>query len=298
MPTLQEIQPVGGVVPTGFYDALPAFDIRVHELRVHYVDVGDGPVVLLVHGSPISSLAFRHQIVALSESHRVIAIDLPGFGQSEAPAGGAGFHDQTQALRGLLDQLSIERYDMVVHDWGGPVGMASAAMRPGELARTVFINTSMLTGFEPPKTWLAYRIPRALPRLGQALLVDLNPAGQNLISVFLPGMLAAAKRSKELRRRYQANLRARVSRQTVMRLESLDGYAAAACAIESQLGTMMGDKMILWGTPDPYFLEPERKRMQARFPHARVELLPGGGHFPMEDAAETTTSALVDFLRS
>lgn len=112
------------------YDLLPQLDIEIEGFNVQLVDAGAGFPVVLVHGSPTSSILFRHQIATLSKRFRVIAPDLIGFGKSSAPPGGTAFREQARILRALLDQLGLERYALLGHDWGGPIGMASAIRRP------------------------------------------------------------------------------------------------------------------------------------------------------------------------
>src|SRR5947209_10993342 len=87
------------------------------------VDSGEGPPVLLVHGSPVSSLEFRATIAQLAAHFRVLAVDLLTFGRSSGPEGGAGISQQIRALRALLDRLELDRFHLVVHDWGGPIGL-------------------------------------------------------------------------------------------------------------------------------------------------------------------------------
>jgi len=208
---------------------------------VHYVDVGTGPVVVLVHGSPVSSYEFRNVIARLQDRFRLIAPDLLGFGATPAPAGGAGFSRQVEALRGLLDQLEIESYDLVVHDWGGPVGAACAVRRPEQLRRLVLVNTTVLPDFRPPLYWR----PFILPALGECLLVGLNLFGRGL-----PLMLRAA-RERDLGRRYRGPFASVDTRRTVLALERLDGFGALMAEVVEILPTLEVPIHIIWGHPDP-----------------------------------------------
>ena len=111
------------------YGTYAQYQVTLNGYRTHYVDVGDGPPVVLVHGSPLSSYSFRHQIAALSHRFRVIAPDLLGFGQSQVPEEGASFLLQSENLRALLDKLDLDPFRLLVHDWGGPVGLGAVADR-------------------------------------------------------------------------------------------------------------------------------------------------------------------------
>jgi haloalkane dehalogenase len=268
------------------YDRLPQRDLEIEGFGVHLVDAGAGFPVVLVHGSPTSSLLFRHQIDALSGSFRVIAPDLLGFGQSAVPAGGTAFRQQASVLRALLDRLGLERYALLGHDWGGPIGMAAASRRPEQVSRLVLVNTTLRPAFRPPWYWT----PFVAPLLGELLLVRLDLFGRGL-----PLMMRAA-RDEALHRRYLAPLGRVDTRRTVLSLERLVGYAELMQEVVDALPRMQVPTLILWGEPDDYFRAPEMQRLHALVPHAEVRPIPGGGHFPQEDAPEAVTDALRAFL--
>lgn len=271
----------------GDYDRLPHHTVEVEGHAVHRVDAGAGFPVVLVHGSPTSSLLFRHQIAALSARFRVIAPDLLGFGRSGAPPGGTAFREQARVLRALLDRLGLDRFALVGHDWGGPIGMAAAIRRPEQVSQLVLVNTTLRPDFEPPWYWR----PFVAPRLGELLLVRLDLFGRGL-----PLMMRAA-RERSLHRRYRAPLARADTRRTVLALERLTGYPELMREVRDALSRMQVPTLILWGEPDGYFRSPERERLHALLPHARVHPIPKGGHFPQEDAPEEVTAALLAFLR-
>jgi len=269
------------------YDRLPQRDVEIEGFKLHLVEAGAGFPIVLVHGSPTSSVLFRRQIAVLSHSFRVIAPDLLGFGQSAVPLGGTAFRQQAAVLRVLLDHLGLERYALLGHDWGGPIAMASAIQHPEQVSRLVLVNTSLRPDFEPPWYWK----PFVAPRLGELLLVRLNLFGRGL-----PLMMRAA-RERSLHRRYLAPLQRADTRRTVLSLERLTGYAGLMREVVEALPSMQVPTLILWGEPDGYFRPPEMQRLHALLPHAKVQRIPKGGHFPQEDAAEAVTDALVAFLR-
>jgi pimeloyl-ACP methyl ester carboxylesterase len=212
------------------YDRLPQRDVEIAGFNVHLVDAGAGFPIVLVHGSPASSILFRHQIARLSHSFRVIAPDLLGFGQSAVPAGGTAFREQAKVLRALLDHVGVERHALLGHDWGGPIAMASAIQRPEQVSRLVLVNTSLRPDFSPPWYWK----PFVAPVLGEFLLVQLNLFGRGL-----PLMMRAA-REKSLRRRYLAPLSRPDTRRTVLLLERLTGYGALMREVVDVLPRMVG----------------------------------------------------------
>src|SRR5436190_760184 len=268
------------------YDRLPFKRVGVDGGEMFTIDAGDGDAVVLVHGSPVCSLEFRAVLARLLTRFRVVAPDLLAFGRSTGPADGAGFTQQATALRGLLDALELQRFHLVVHDWGGPIGLAATARKPDQLDRLVLINTPIRPSWRPPLYWR----PMSAPRLGEAALVHAN-----LFSRGLPLLLRAVRRDRELRARYTEPLRRVETRLTILRLERLDGYAAECRLIERELGHMPGSKLIVWGQPDPT-LRGELKRLRALLPGAQVVELRGAGHFVTDDAPGRAADAISSFL--
>ncbi|WP_448956124.1 alpha/beta fold hydrolase [Labrys neptuniae] len=111
--------------------------------RMHYVDEGptDGEPVLLLHGEPSWGYLFRRLIPVLSRTHRVIVPDHMGFGKSEAPEGRSYWlQDHIDNLERFVLDLDLTRITLVMHDFGGPVGMGLAARQPGRIRRIVAAN--------------------------------------------------------------------------------------------------------------------------------------------------------------
>src|SRR4051812_40203160 len=109
---------------------------------LHYVDEGDGPPLLMLHGNPTWSFTWREVIEGLSDRYRCIAPDLPGFGLSEAPSG-YGFTppEHAEAIGRLVDELDLRDATLLVQDWGGPIGFDVAGRRPERFSRYVVGNT-------------------------------------------------------------------------------------------------------------------------------------------------------------
>ena len=105
--------------------------LEIEGARVHYVDEGDGPTVLFVHGLPTWSFVWRHLIAGLRDRHRCVAPDLPGFGLSDKPAGDAYRpEDQARRLAVFVDALRLKDWALVVHDFGGPIGLSLPVEHP------------------------------------------------------------------------------------------------------------------------------------------------------------------------
>lgn len=253
--------------------------------QLHTIDEGEGPPVVFIHGSPLSSYAFRHQIAALAPRFRVIAPDQLGFGQSSKPVEGAAFTEQADALRRLLDHLALDSFRLVVHNWGGPSGLAAASDRFAQIDQLVLINTTIRPDFAPPVYWRQFTSVT-----GDLLVVKLN-----IFRRGLPTMMKAA-RQPHLRRYYHELLDPIGTRRTMLRLERLEGYAPLMGNVQQALSSASFPALIVWGTPDPYFSKRELMYLHSTFPDAGITEIPGGGHFSMEDAPQALTDALLGFL--
>lgn len=135
---------------------LPGFPFEPHYveidgLRIHYVDEGEGEVILCLHGEPTWSFLYRKMIPLLSAGHRVLAMDFAGFGRSDKLPDQADYSFQLHrdVLAGFLRELGLERVTLVVHDWGGLIGLTVASQLPERFSRLVILNTGLPTGEEP-----------------------------------------------------------------------------------------------------------------------------------------------------
>ena len=128
------------------YEALFSFQGHYAELengaRVHYVDEGEGPTLLLLHGNPTSAYLYREMITALKSDYRVIAPDYPGFGKSRAPAGyGYTAQEQADTIVSFFDYMKLDDVVIMVQDWGGPIGFNLVQQRPNQFSGLVIGNT-------------------------------------------------------------------------------------------------------------------------------------------------------------
>ncbi|HEY5098789.1 MAG TPA: alpha/beta fold hydrolase, partial [Gaiellaceae bacterium] len=139
-------------------------------LRMHYVDEGSGPPVLLLHGEPTSSFLWRNIIPPLvAAGYRAVAPDLIGFGRSDKPEdiGWYSYDRHVASVEQLVDELGLHGLTLVVHDWGGPVGLRFAVEHEDLVDRLVILDTGIGGGRPPSETWLRFRA--VVRELGGAL---------------------------------------------------------------------------------------------------------------------------------
>jgi pimeloyl-ACP methyl ester carboxylesterase len=142
---------------------------QVNNLRIHYLEAGEGEPILLIHGFPTSSHLWRNVIPELAKTHRAIAIDLPGYGLSDKPLDVKyDFAFFEEVLEGFLDALDIHDTDLAVHHLGGLIGLFWAVRHPRRVKQLVLLNTLLY----PATSWtVKLLLLFAALRAGQAIPV-------------------------------------------------------------------------------------------------------------------------------
>jgi haloalkane dehalogenase len=152
--------------PEERFAALPDFPfepqyVELDGLRLARVDEGDGPPVLFVHGEPTWSFLWRKVIPPVRDAgFRCIAPDLAGFGRSDKPTDVAwySYDRHVELLTGVVDELDLRDATVVVHDWGGPIGLRLAVEQPERIARMAAMDTGLFTGHQRmSENWLRFR---------------------------------------------------------------------------------------------------------------------------------------------
>jgi haloalkane dehalogenase len=152
--------------PEQAFAQLPDFPFAPHYrevqgLRLAHIDEGDGPPVLFVHGEPTWSFLWRKVIGPVRDAgFRCIAPDLVGFGRSDKPTdiGWYSYDRHVELAATLLDDLDLRDATIVVHDWGGPIGLRLAVEHPARIARIAIMDTGLFTGHQRMSdAWIAFR---------------------------------------------------------------------------------------------------------------------------------------------
>lgn len=145
------------------YPFEPRF-VQLGETRMHYIDQGQGQPILLLHGEPTWSYLYRHIVRALQDDYRLIAPDLIGFGKSDkyTEREAYSFAMHCEKIAAFIEAIDLREVTLVVHDWGGPIGLWTAVMHEERFARLVVLNTFLSTGRTRPN--LAFRAWRAFAR--------------------------------------------------------------------------------------------------------------------------------------
>lgn len=175
--------------PEEHFNNLPDFPfepnyVEINGTRVHYLDEGNGDVILCLHGEPTWSYLYRHMIPTLSKEFRVLAPDFIGFGRSDKYTEHEeySFEMHMDTLKAFIDALSLENITLVVQDWGGLIGLGVVADLPERFARLVIMNTGLPTGETKPTegflNWRKYVENTPDLPIGQLIRRSLAPGNQ------------------------------------------------------------------------------------------------------------------------
>jgi len=263
--------------------------------RLHYVDEGAGDAVLFVHGTPTWSFEFRHLITALAPTYRCIAPDHLGFGLSDRPPG-VDYSPKAHAerLAAFVDDLRLDRFTLVVHDYGGPIGLPLALSTPSPVQRLVLVNTWMWPFDDDPD--MVRRGSLAGGSLGRFLYKYANAS----LRLLAPSAYGDRKKlTKAIHRQYLEVFRERHARVEVLHalaraiLESRS-YYAELYAQADRLRNIPA--LIIWGMKDTAFQPHQLARWHSLLPAAAVCRLAAAGHWPHEEEPAAVIDAITRFL--
>jgi len=259
--------------------------------RLHYLDEGEGPALLLCHGSPTWSFLFRHLVTGLRDRYRCVAVDLLGFGLSERPAGfGYTVAEHAGVLGEVVDGLELDGFLVLGHDWGGPTGLGAATTRADRVAGVILANTA----FWPIVQWpnRAFSVIMSSPPMRRRILDD-----NVLVERFLLGRAGPALSQAEADH-YRAVQPTREARRA---LAVMPREIRAARPLLERLARDVPENLghvpalAVWGMRDPVF-RPKAclPRLYAAFTEIEVVEVAQAGHFVPEDAPSQVVEAIVE----
>ncbi len=270
---------------------------------MHFVDEGSGPPVLMVHGNPSWSFYYRNLLLALRATHRCIAPDHIGMGLSDKPEDAS--YDYTLAqriddLEALVASLNFsEPLTLVLHDWGGMIGMGWAIRHPEQVARLVILNSAAFPlPAGKPLPWL---LKLARTPLGAVLVRGFNAFARGTARVGctrhrMPPEISAA---------YRAPYDSWANRIATLRfvqdipLHLRDRSYALVHHVAGNLDLFQAlPALIVWGGKDFVFDNDFLAQWRESLPKAKLRYLADAGHYVLEDAADEVIPLIADFVRS
>ena len=288
---------------------LPDYPFESHFLalgreRMHFVDEGprSAPVTVMVHGNPTWSFYFRRLILGLRYRYRCIALDHIGMGLSSRPSDGRYEFSLAQRVSDLETLLNLQVPDgpltLILHDWGGLIGMSYAARHPERIGRLVLLNTGAFT--LPRAAGVPWQIRAFRSPIGHLLAVELNAFCQGAARLCSNQGLSA-----EIRRAYLAPYTTWSDRQAVLRfvqdipIDARDPGYPLVQQVESAYSQFAATPtLLLWGMKDFVFTGKFLQRFCELLPHAAVHRFPDAGHYLLEDEPTHVLARVAAFLDS
>ena len=262
-----------------------------------YLDEGQGDeAVVMVHGNPTWSFYYRNLVLGLRDRVRCIVPDHLGCGLSDKPQDfNYTLGEHVKNLRSLLDKLQLRKIHLIVHDWGGPIGLGAALMKSDQLDRVVILNTAAFADTVVP--W-PIRLCRA-PVIGEMLVRGFNGFAGPATWMSVTKPLAP-----DVKRGYQYpydNWANRIAtHRFVVDIPSGRGSPSdrALAEIEPRL-TLLKDRpvRILWGGKDFCFNRHYYDRWRSLLPEAKADYFESAGHYVLEDESSRGLQEIQTFLR-
>jgi haloalkane dehalogenase len=261
-------------------------------LGMHYIDEGDGDPVLLLHGEPTWSFLWRRIVPQLPR--RVLAPDLIGFGRSDKPSdsGWYTYENHVRSVARLVEDRDLRALTIVVHDWGGPIGLRVAVEHEERVERLVILNTGIGGGAPPSETWLRFR--------------DMVRAQGGALDI---GRLVAAGTAQgladDVRAAYDVPFPTPESKTGVLAFPEL--VPTEPDHPNTAPMNQVRDALREWGKPTLVVWGAEDTVLPISIAHGFTQLIPGAGepvliegaaHFLQEDRPDEVAAAIRAFLTS
>jgi haloalkane dehalogenase len=267
--------------------------LTVGDTRFHYVDEGKGPTLLFLHGGPMSSFMWRHQLRTLRPRYRCIAVDIPGLGLTKTPlVRGEGFARMADALQAFVEALGLEDFYLVVHATGGPSGLEMAIRERARLRGVVISNTFAWPLLQDPG--LGKMVKIVSTRFFGFLVVWLNllpriaaRKGRKYSKLDVDEQAAILGPYHDVATRaHLANL-----------LYGLRAETPFFARLQERLPTLASlPSLLIFGAEDNGFKGGTMARFQTVLRTDSTVVLPRSAHFLTEDEPEAYTAALEGWL--
>lgn len=274
--------------------------IETEHVDIHYLECV-GPkaseeAILLIHGWPTSSFLYRKMMPALSAHHRVIALDLPGFGRSTKDRSHSfSFRYHGRILTSLVEQLGIRRVHIVVHDLGGPIGLWWALQEQERIVSYVMLNTVVFPPFS--RAVKLFVMMSILPFVRNWLS---SPAGIRFAMRL--GIVDRSVLTPEVMQGYQSPFSGtaddKSARKSLLKSAHslhMNGFKDVA----KKLGEITQPTCLIFGEQDRILpkVQETMKRFQELIPHASKQTIPDCGHFLQEEQPEAVAAYMSDFYQ-
>jgi haloalkane dehalogenase len=270
--------------------------ISIQGHNLSFLDQGQGRVIVMLHGNPTWSFFYRNLAILLQDTYRVIVPDHMGCGFSDKPQDYSyTLKTHIDNLETLLADLDIEKFSLVVHDWGGAIGMGLAVRNPERVESVVVMNTA---AFPSQRIPLRIRMCR-VPLLGDLIVRGFNGFARGALT-----MAVVNKMTPTVARGYLEPYDSWAHRIALLRfvqdipLTPKDASWKSLTEIDHGLKLLQDIPMlVLWGGRDFCFTRHFYNEWLQRFPGAESHFFPDAGHYVLEDAFNAMAPRLTTFFQ-
>lgn len=258
------------------------FDIDTKN-KIHYLDEGQGEIIIMVHGNPTWSFFYRNLIKSMSLKYRIICPDHMGCGLSSRDENyNYTLKNHIDNIDRLIEKLKIQNFSLIVHDWGGAIGMGLATRYPERVKKIVAMNTAAFTSLEIP-----FRINILRNSLGEQIIRRFNAfAGPATFMAVDHPLSPIVKKGFLLPYNNYKNRIATAKFVRDIPLNKKHQTYSTLKMIEDNLNKIKSPVLLLWGENDFCFTMNFYKRWLDFFPKAKHISYPQAGHYVIEDEFE------------
>ncbi|MDD9206761.1 alpha/beta hydrolase [Georgenia sp. 10Sc9-8] len=268
-------------------------NLIVDGVRLAYRDRGQGEPVIFVHGTPSHSYEWRDVVPHIEAAgFRAVTYDLLGYGLSERPVDrDTSVAAQTDLLEHVLNALGIDHVSIVAHDIGGAIGQRFALAHPERVRRLMIIDSVSYDSW-PSSTW---------QKIINENLADFTSMPQDAFNALLTRQLTMTVADDTLMagdvlQAYLEPHQSALGRVSFFEHQVRHYDSTYTEEISDKLGHLTMPVRIVWGEDDQWQPLHYAKRLSNAIPNADLVVVPGAGHFVMEDAPERVVHEIIDFL--
>ena len=287
------------MVTEGFRELYPFQSnfLQIEGCRLHYLDEGEGKPILMLHGNPTWSFFYRNIVSAFKYTNRCVAPDHIGCGFSDKPQDYPyTLSTHIDNVEKLIDYLGLENITLLLHDWGGAIGLGLAVRRPEQIKKIIILNTA---AFLDPHIPLSINLCR-IPIFGDIVIRGFNAFA---LGALVRAIKCRNRLTSKVRNGYLLPYDSWKNRIAHLRFVQdipmnmgVSSYSVVV-DIHSRLKLFKNHPiMICWGMQDFCFCDHFLQRWKRIFPNASIHEFPHAGHYVLEDAYEEIILKMKTFL--
>ncbi len=250
---------------------------KIDDISVNYIDQGQGDVILLLHGWGANITLYQGIISTLAQNHRVIALDMPGFGKTTEPSVPWCVDDYVDFVLKFIASFELTKLSIVVHSFGGRVFFKMNAREnlPFQIEKAVLIDSA---GILPKKTW-KQKVSLRCYKIGRAVM------STKVLHFLYPDAVEDMRRK---RGSADYNSATPVMRATLVKVVNED--------LEPLMHLVKCPTLLIWGDLDTATPLSDAKRMEELIPDTGLVVCEGAGHFSFAQQAPRVNGALTAFF--